>query len=143
MFLCEQHGEEERWKQIDTYTASTRYWLQDVTYHTLDTYQNWQCLMESQISRRVLLKIYPRCPIKYRTLNSSSNIAKLKHNLMNKFTKFSASRLIHRFKMSARCGSTRSHNTLSNEISSNCPLEYIDGLIHSIHSVFAESLNWS
>ena len=39
MFLCEQQ-EGERLKEADTYTASTRYWLRDVTYHNLDTYQN-------------------------------------------------------------------------------------------------------
>ena len=39
LFLCEQQ-EEERWKEADTYTASTQYWLRDVTYHNLDTYQN-------------------------------------------------------------------------------------------------------
>ena len=55
MFLCEQQ-EEERSKEADTYTASTRYWLRDVTYQNLDTYQNWQCLIENRISRHVWLK---------------------------------------------------------------------------------------
>ena len=35
IFLCEQQ-EEVRWKEADTYTASTPYWLRDVTYHNLD-----------------------------------------------------------------------------------------------------------
>ena len=39
MFWCEQQ-EEERLKEADTYTASTQYWLRDVTYPNLDTYQN-------------------------------------------------------------------------------------------------------
>ena len=39
MFLCEQQ-EGERLKETDTYTASTQYWLRDVTFHSLDTYQN-------------------------------------------------------------------------------------------------------
>ena len=38
-FMCEQQ-EGERLKEADTYTASYRYWLRDVTYHNLDTYQN-------------------------------------------------------------------------------------------------------
>ena len=37
-FLCEQQ-EKERQKEADTYTASSRYWLREVTYHNLDTYQ--------------------------------------------------------------------------------------------------------
>ena len=36
MFLCEQQGDEERWKESDTYTASIRFWLRQVTYHSLD-----------------------------------------------------------------------------------------------------------
>ena len=59
MFSCEQQ-EEERWKEADTYTASTRYWLRDVTYHNLDIYQNWQCLSEYRISRHVWLKKHLR-----------------------------------------------------------------------------------
>ena len=39
MFFCEQQ-EEEQWRESDTYTASTRYWLRDVTYHNPDTYLN-------------------------------------------------------------------------------------------------------
>ena len=42
MFLCEQQ-EEEQWKEANTYTASIRFWLREVTYQKLDTYQNWQC----------------------------------------------------------------------------------------------------
>ena len=40
MFLCEQQGEEERWKEADTLTPFTQYWLRDVTYHSLVTCQN-------------------------------------------------------------------------------------------------------
>ena len=58
MLLCEQ--QEERWKEADTYTVSTQYWLWDVTYHNLDTYQNWQGLIENRISRHVWLKTYLR-----------------------------------------------------------------------------------
>ena len=36
MSLFEQQ-EEERWKAAETYTASTRYWLPDITYHTILT----------------------------------------------------------------------------------------------------------
>ena len=58
MFLCEQ--QDERWKEADNYTLFTRYWLRDVTYHNLDTYQNWQCLIENRISGHVWLKTYRR-----------------------------------------------------------------------------------
>ena len=57
MFLCEQQ-EEERSTEADTYTASIRSWLRDVTYQNLDTYQNWQCLTENRISRHVCLKTH-------------------------------------------------------------------------------------
>ena len=79
-------------------------------------------------------------PINYRTLNSSSKIAELKHSLMHKCTTFSASRLFHCFLMSARSGSTRYHNALPNKINSDGTSYYIDGLLHS---VFAESLKLS
>ena len=39
-FLCEQQQEEERWTEADTYTASTQYWLRDVTYHNLTHSKN-------------------------------------------------------------------------------------------------------
>ena len=39
MFLREQQ-EEDRWKEAETYTASTQYWLRDVTYQNVETYQN-------------------------------------------------------------------------------------------------------
>ena len=55
MILCEQE-EEERWREADTYTASTRYWLRDVRYHNFDTYLNWKCLIENRISRHVWIK---------------------------------------------------------------------------------------
>ena len=115
--MCEQQGEEKRRKEDDTYTTSTRYWLQDVTYHSLDTYQNWRCLMENWISRHVWLKRYLSFPINYQTLNSLSKIAELKHGLMHKWTTFSVSSLFHCFLMSARSGSIRQYNISSNTIS--------------------------
>ena len=78
--LCKQQREEKRWKQTDIYTASTRYWLRNVTYHSLDTYRNWRCLLGYRISRQLRLKTYLRCPTNYRPLNSASNVAELKHN---------------------------------------------------------------
>ena len=57
--LCEQQ-EGERWKEADTYTASTRFWMRDVTYQNLETYQNWKCLIEKRISRHLTLKTYLR-----------------------------------------------------------------------------------
>ena len=59
IFRGEQQ-EVERWKEADTYAASTRYWLRDVAYHNFDTYQDWQCLIENRISTNVLLKTYLR-----------------------------------------------------------------------------------
>ena len=82
-------------------------------------------------------------PISYRTLNSSSKSAELKHTLIHKCTSFSFCRLFHRFLMSARSGFIRYHNTLSKKISCDCTSLYIDGLMHPMHSVFAESLNLS
>ena len=79
----------------------------------------------------------------YRKLNSSSKIAETKHTLMHECTTFSASRLFQCFTMVAQTGSTRYHNTLSNKISSDCTSYYIEGPVHSMHSVFAESLNLS
>ena len=82
-------------------------------------------------------------PINDRALNSSSKIVELKHNLMQMCTTFSASRLFHYFLMSARSGSTPYRNALSSNISSYGTSYYIDGLMQSMHSVFAESLNLS
>ena len=79
-------------------------------------------------------------PIKYRTQNSPSKLAELKHTLMHKCTYFSASRLVHRLLVSPRSGTTRYHNALPNKISSDLTSYYLDGLMHS---VFAESLNLS
>ena len=62
MFLCEQQ-EGERLKEADTYTASTRYWRRDVTYHNVNIYQNWQCLIKNRISRHMWLKTYPKCKV--------------------------------------------------------------------------------
>ena len=59
MFSCGQQ-KEERWKEAGTYTASTRYWLRNVIYQNLETYQNGQCLIENPISRHVMLKTYLR-----------------------------------------------------------------------------------
>ena len=59
MFLCEQQ-EEEWWKETDTYTASTQYWMRDVTYQNLETYQNWKFLIENRFSRHLMLKTYLR-----------------------------------------------------------------------------------
>ena len=39
MFLCEQQ-KAERWKAADTYTVSTQFWVRNVAYHNLNTYQN-------------------------------------------------------------------------------------------------------
>ena len=58
-FLCEQQ-EEERRKEVDTYTASTRCWMRDVTYQNLETYQNWNCLIENQLSGHLMPKTYLR-----------------------------------------------------------------------------------
>ena len=74
--------------------------------------------------------------MKYQTLNPSSKIAELKHTLVHKRTIYSTSRLFRHFSMSARSGSTRYHNALSNEISSDCTSYYIDG---PMHSDFAEN----
>ena len=57
--FCEQQ-KEEQWKEADTYTASTRYWLRDVDCHNLDTYQNWRSSVENRISRHVWYKTYLR-----------------------------------------------------------------------------------
>ena len=59
VFLCEQQ-KEDRWKEGDTYTAFTRYWLRDVIYQILDICQNWRCLIENRISRLVWLRAYLR-----------------------------------------------------------------------------------
>ena len=135
MFLCEQQGEEERWKEADTYTASTRYWLRDVTYHSLDIYQNWQCLIENWTPWNLWLKNFSRCPLYYRTLKSSSKNAELKNTLMHKCTTFLASRLIHRFLMVARLGSTRYHKSTSIKNSADRTPNPIDGLVHSMQSI--------
>ena len=79
-------------------------------------------------------------PINYRTLNSSSKIAELKHTLMHKCMTFSASRLCHRFLISAWSGSTRYHNALPKKVSSDVKSLYNDCLMHS---VFAKNLNLS
>ena len=76
----------------------------------------------------------------YRTLNSTSKIAELKHTFMHKCTIYSTSRLFHLFLMSAPSGSTRYHNALSNTIGPHGTSHYVDG---PMHSVFAENLNSS
>ena len=129
MFLCEQQ-KGERLKEADTYTASTRYWLRDVTYHNLDTHENGQCLIEKQNSSLVWLQTYLKCRV-------VPNFTELNQTLMDKCTTFSASRLFHRFLMSARSGSTRYHKALPNKISSDRTSYYLDGLMHW---VFAQKL---
>ena len=96
----------------------SKIWPRNVTYHSLDTYQNYLS-MENRVSRHVWLKAYLRCPINYRILNSSSKTAELKQTLMQKCTAFSVSGLFQRFLLFARSGSTRYYITLSNKISSD------------------------
>ena len=115
--LCEQQGE-KWWKVADTYTESTQYSVRDVIFHSLYTRRNWRCLFESRNSRQVWLKMYLRYFINFRTLNSFSIIAELKHTLSHKCAIFSTSRLFHCLLRSARTGSTRYQNTLSNKIGS-------------------------
>ena len=93
--------------------------------------------IENRISRHGGSKHNLGGPINYRTLNSSSKIAELKHSLMHLCTFFLASRLFHRFSMSAR---SCYHNALAFKISSDRTSHYLDGLKHS---VFDESLNFS
>ena len=142
MLLCEQQ-EKERWKEADTYTASTRLWLLHVIYHSLETYQNRRCRIGNQFSRHVRLRAYLRWSHKLTSPKSPSKIVEWKHNLMHMCTTFSASSLFHHVLNSAWSGSTPYHNALSNNISSDCSSYYIDGLMHSMHSVFVESLNLS
>ena len=59
MCFCEQQ-KEEQWKEADSYKASARYWLRDVTCHNDDTCPNWQWLIENRISRHVWLRTYFR-----------------------------------------------------------------------------------
>ena len=99
--------------------------------------------MEKWTSRHVWFKTYLELPINYWTSNSSSTFAELKHALMLKCSTISVSNLFHDFLMSARSGSTCYHNISSNAISSDRTSWHIDGLIHSIHSVFTENLNLS
>ena len=116
MFLCEQ--QEDRWNEADTYTASSRFWLRDVTtvlalIKTDDA--------ESKIDFQDMCgsKHTLGGPIDYRALNSSSKIAELKHNLRHMCTTFSASRRFRHFLLYARSGSTSYQNALSNNISSD------------------------
>ena len=109
----------ERWKEADTYTLSTPYWLRDVTYHSLHIYQNWQGSIENRNPRHVWFKTYLGCLINNRTLNSSSNKADIKNTSTNERTTFSASSAFHRFLKPALSGSTPYHNALSIKISSD------------------------
>ena len=59
---------------------------------------------------------------------------------MHKCTIYSTSKEFHHFLMSARSGSTRYHNAMSNEIGSDGTSYYIDG---PTHSVFAGNLKLS
>ena len=81
MFLCEQ--QEEPWKEADTYTASPRYCLRDVTHHNPDIYQNWQCSIENRFSRHTLLKTYIRWSQKLPKSKHLFKIAELKYTLMH------------------------------------------------------------
>ena len=82
-------------------------------------------------------------PKYYRTLNSSLIISELLWLVSLHPSQFL--KLFHHFLLSARSGSTRYHNTLSNKISSDCISKNIDGLMHSMHSVFFRKpkLIWS
>ena len=59
---------------------------------------------------------------------------------MHKCTIYSTSGLFRHFLIPPRSGSTRYHNALSNEISSDRTSFYVDG---PKHSVFTENLNLS
>ena len=82
MFLCEQQ-EEERWKEADTYTAST-----DIGCGTLPTKILTLIKMDNAQSKN---EFQDMCgskhtlggPKNYRTLNSTSKIAEFKHTLMH------------------------------------------------------------
>ena len=78
--------------------------------------------------------------MKYWTLNSFSKTAEIKNTLMHKCTIYSTSGLFRHFLIPPRSGSTRYHNALSNEISSDRTSLYVDG---PMHSVFAKNLNLS
>ena len=73
-------------------------------------------LIQNRISKRVWLKTNIRHPKIPQSCNSSSYTADLKHILMHKCTTFSTSRLIQRFLLSARTGSTRYQKTLSKKV---------------------------
>ena len=118
MFLCEQQ-EAERWIAADTYTVSTRYWLRNVTYHNLNTCENWQWLIENRISRIVWLKTYLRWSHKLRNpklIFKNCSIKTCFDALVYDLLSFKA---ISLFLMSAQTGFTRSHNALVSKISSD------------------------
>ena len=122
------------------FTKSNWNWMRDVTHHSPDTYQNWRKLIENRLSRHAWLKTNRRYPMTSRTHNSYSFIAELKHNLMNKCTTVSDSKLFRCFLVPAWADSTRYHNTLSNIIGSVRRSQYIYGFMHL---VFAENLSLS
>ena len=95
--FCNVFGWETRRRAMERswhHTASTRYWLRYVTYHNLDTYQNWQCLIENRISGHAWLKTF---------LSSSHNLRNRKLIFKNCWIKayfdatVSASRLFSPF----------------------------------------------
>ena len=71
--------QKKRWKEAETYTESSRNWVRDIPYHSLDNNQNWQCLMENRNSRHVWLETYLRWPKNSRAYSFFSKIAELKH----------------------------------------------------------------
>ena len=122
------------------------YWLRGGTYHSLDVYQNCQCFLGIWFSRCVWPETDLRYPINSRNQKSPSITAELKHTLVHKCTTFSASRLLHRFLVSARTGFTRYQKTLTKIVGSDCTAQYIDGLMKSFFLPealpYLESMTW-
>ena len=139
MFLCEQQ-EEEWWKETDTYTASTRYWMRNVTYQNLETYQNWKCLIENRISRHFMLKTYLRWSHKLSNPKLIFENYRIKAHFDAIVYNFLNLKAIPPFFNVCTVWLTRSHNALVNKISSDCTSWYTDD---PMHSVFAESKNLS
>ena len=118
MFLFELQ-EEQRCKEADTYTASTRFCLWDVTYHNFDTYENWRYLIDNRFSRHVWLETYLRWS--HKLPNPKLIVKKCKiitYFDAKVYDLLSLKDISLFFLMSARSGSTGYHNSLSNKISS-------------------------
>ena len=88
-FLCEKQ-EEEWWKKTDTHTASTQYWMRDVTYQNLETYQNWKCFIKNRISRHLMLKTYlrwshklPNPKLIFKNCRIKANFEAIVYNFLN------------------------------------------------------------